>query len=114
MGADDVLFLEDPAFLEGDGYATALTLSKAVAGRGPISCSAAGRPSTTTGAKWSHGRGISRAAPVGAVLKLDIGDGPAVAERAVEGGREVVEVTLPAVITAAKASTSRGSPRSWA
>ena len=32
---------------------------------------------------------------VGAVVKLDIADGRAVAESLVEGGREVIEVPLP-------------------
>ena len=103
MGADDVLFLEDPAFLEGDGYATALTLSKAIARQGAdlVLC---GRQAIDddrgeVGPMVAEFLGLPH---VGAVLKLDIGDGTARAERAVEGGREVVEVTLPAVITAAK------------
>jgi electron transfer flavoprotein beta subunit len=37
---------------------------------------------------------------VGGIVKLDIENGKAVAESAVEGGREVVEVSLPAVFTA--------------
>jgi electron transfer flavoprotein beta subunit len=103
MGADDVLFLEDPAFLEGDGYATALTLSKAVARQGAdlVLCGrqAIDDDRAEVGPMVAEFLGLPH---VGAVLKLDIGDGTAVAERAVEGGREVVEVTLPAVITAAK------------
>jgi electron transfer flavoprotein beta subunit len=35
-------------------------------------------------------------------VKLDVADGKAVAEREIEGGREVVETTLPAVFTAQK------------
>jgi electron transfer flavoprotein beta subunit len=36
------------------------------------------------------------------VVKLDVADGKAIAEREVEGGREVVETRLPAVFTAQK------------
>ena len=36
------------------------------------------------------------------VVKLDVSDGKAIAEREIEGGREVVETTLPAVFTAQK------------
>jgi len=39
---------------------------------------------------------------VGAVAKLEIADGKGVAEREIEGGVEVVEFTLPAVVTADK------------
>lgn len=39
---------------------------------------------------------------VSVVVKLDVGDGKAVAEREVEGGREHVHTTLPAVFTAQK------------
>ncbi len=103
MGADDVLFLEDPAFLEGDGYATALTLSKAVARQGAdlVLCGrqAADDDRGEVGPMVAEFLGIPH---VGAVVKLDIGDGVVAVERAVEGGREVVEVTLPAVITAEK------------
>ena len=103
MGADDVLFLEDPAFLEGDGYATALALSKAVARQGAdlVLCGrqAIDDDRSEVGPMVAEFLGLPH---VGAVLKLDIADGAATAERAVEGGREVVEVPLPAVITAAK------------
>jgi len=39
---------------------------------------------------------------VSVVVKLDVAGGKAVAEREIEGGREVVETTLPAVFTAQK------------
>ena len=103
MGADDVLFLEDPAFLEGDGYATALTLSKAIASQAAdlVLCGrqAADDDRGEVGPMVAEFLGLPH---VGAVMKLDIGNGTVVAERAVEGGREVVEVTLPTVITAEK------------
>jgi electron transfer flavoprotein beta subunit len=39
---------------------------------------------------------------VSTIVKLDIAEGKAVAEREIEGGRETVETTLPAVFTAQK------------
>jgi electron transfer flavoprotein beta subunit len=39
---------------------------------------------------------------VSVVVKLDVAGGKAIAEREIEGGREVVETTLPAVFTAQK------------
>jgi len=39
---------------------------------------------------------------VSVVVKLDVGGGKAIAEREIEGGREVVETSLPAVFTAQK------------
>jgi electron transfer flavoprotein beta subunit len=39
---------------------------------------------------------------VSTIVKLDIADGKATAEREIEGGRETVETTLPAVFTAQK------------
>jgi electron transfer flavoprotein beta subunit len=39
---------------------------------------------------------------ISVVVKLDVAGGRAVAEREIEGGREVLETTLPAVFTAQK------------
>jgi electron transfer flavoprotein beta subunit len=39
---------------------------------------------------------------VSVVVKLDIADGKATVEREIEGGREVLETSLPAVFTAQK------------
>ena len=39
---------------------------------------------------------------VSVVVKLDIADGKATAEREIEGGREVLETSLPAVFTTQK------------
>jgi electron transfer flavoprotein beta subunit len=55
----------------------------------------------------SHGTGVMVAEllgvpAVGAVAKLEIADGKGRAEREIEGGIEVVEFTLPAVLTAEK------------
>jgi electron transfer flavoprotein beta subunit len=103
MGADEVLFLEDPAFQEGDGYATALALSMA-AGMEPADLILCGRQAIDDD-RGEVGPMVAQflnLPHVGGITKLDVTDGKALAERAIEGGREVVEVVLPAVMTAQK------------
>ncbi len=103
MGADEGLLIEDAEFLDGDGYATALALSRAVA-KEPFDVVLCGKQAI------DHDRGevgqmvaqFLELPHVGGVVKLDIADGRAVAECAIEGGKEVVEVELPAVFTAQK------------
>jgi electron transfer flavoprotein beta subunit len=101
MGADEALLLEGEAFQGGDGFTTALSLSKAVSmetfdiilcgrqamdeDRGEVG------PMVAQFLELPH---------VGGVVKLDIEGGKATAESAVEGRREVAEVELPAVFTA--------------
>jgi electron transfer flavoprotein beta subunit len=103
MGADEVLLLEDPAFQEGDGYSTALALSKAVAME-PADLILCGRQAIDDD-RGEVGPMVAQflnLPHVGGIVKLDVTEGIAVAERAIEGGREVVEVSLPAVMTAQK------------
>ncbi|MBA4416760.1 MAG: electron transfer flavoprotein subunit beta [Syntrophus sp. (in: bacteria)] len=103
MGADEALLLEDEAFLDGDGYATALALSRAAA-KEPFDIILCGRQAIDhdrgeVGQMVAQFLGLPH---VGNVVKLDIADGKAVAESAIEGGKEIVEVQLPAVFTAQK------------
>ncbi len=103
MGADEVLLLEDQAFLNGDGYATALVLGKAAA-KDSFDIILCGRQAIDddrgeVGQMVAQFLGLPH---VGSIIKLDIADGKAVAECATEGGREVIEVSLPAVFTAQK------------
>lgn len=48
---------------------------------------------------------------VSVVSKLEISDGKATAERDIEGGKEIVEITLPAVISAQKGLNSPRYPK---
>ena len=103
MGADAALLLENAAFLDGDGYSTALALSKAVA-KEPYDVVLCGRQAVDddrgeVGPMVAQFLGLPH---VGAVVKLDIGEGKAVAESLTESGREVIEVSLPAVFTVQK------------
>ena len=103
MGADEVLLLEDPAFQEGDGYSTALALSRAIAME-PADLILCGRQAIDDD-RGEVGPMVAQflnLPHVGGITKLDVAEGAAVAERAIEGGKEVVEVSLPAVMTAQK------------
>ncbi|MCG2739244.1 MAG: electron transfer flavoprotein subunit beta/FixA family protein [Syntrophaceae bacterium] len=103
MGADEAVLLEDEAFLAGDGYATALVLSRAIA-KEPFDIILCGRQAIDddrgeVGPMVAQFLGLPH---VGGIVKLDVADGRAVAEVAVEGGKETVEVQLPALFTAQK------------
>jgi electron transfer flavoprotein beta subunit len=111
MGADEALLLDDEAFQQGDGSSTALALSKAAAleafdiilcGRQAIDDDRAEvGPMVAQFLNLPH---------VGSIVKLDVEDGKAVAESAIEGGREVVEVVLPAVFTAERGLNEPRTP----
>ena len=103
MGADEALFLEDEAFQNGDGYSTALALSRAIS-KEPFDLILCGRQAidddrAEVGPMVSQFLGIPYA---GSVVKLDVADGKAVAECLIEAGKEIVELPLPAVFTAQK------------
>jgi electron transfer flavoprotein beta subunit len=103
MGADEAVLLEDQAFLNGDGYATALALSRAAALE-PYDFILCGKQAIDddrgeVGAMVAQFLGIPHA---GGIVKLDIGDGKAVVECLVDGARQTLEVPLPAVFTAQK------------
>jgi len=103
MGADEAVLLEDPAFLNGDGYATALALSRAAA-QEPFDLVLCGKQAIDddrgeVGAMVAQFLGIPH---VGGIVKLDVNGGKAVVEYLVDGARRTVEVELPAVFTAQK------------
>ncbi|MGD0232632.1 MAG: electron transfer flavoprotein subunit beta/FixA family protein, partial [Syntrophorhabdales bacterium] len=103
MGSDEAMLIDDEALLHGDGYSTALALSRAVA-REPFDIVLCGRQAIDddrgeVGAMVAQFLDVPH---VGGILKLDIGDGIARAECATEGGRDVIEVGLPAVFVVEK------------
>ena len=103
MGADEAVLLEDEAFLDGDGYATALALSRAIA-KEPFDIILCGRQAIDAD-RGEVGQMVAQLLGlphVGGIVKLDVADGKAIAEVAVEGGKETVQVQLPAVFTAQK------------
>jgi electron transfer flavoprotein beta subunit len=103
MGADEAVLLEDEAFLDGDGYATALALSRAIA-KEPFDIILCGRQAIDAD-RGEVGQMVAQLLGlphVGGIVKLDVADGKAIAEVTVEGGKETVQVQLPAVFTAQK------------
>jgi electron transfer flavoprotein beta subunit len=104
MGADAALLLDDPAFLDGDGRSTALVLSKAVS-KEPFDIILCGRQALDDD-RGEIGQMVAQLLNlphVGGVVGLDITDGKASAESEVEGGRVIMEVSLPAVFIVERA-----------
>jgi electron transfer flavoprotein beta subunit len=104
MGADEVYQLSDEAFLGGDAYATAKALAAAISRIGEYDAIFCGKQAVD---EDNAAVGIMLAElldlpHVSVVSELEISEGAARAERDVEGGKEVVETPLPAVITAQK------------
>jgi len=106
MGADEVYHLADPAFLGGDAYATAKALASAIqklGGYDVIFCGkqAVDEDNASVGVMLAEMLNLPH---VSVVTRLELAaDGKSIrAEREIEGGREVVQSSLPAVITAQK------------
>ncbi len=101
MGADELILLEDEAFIEGDSWSTAYALAMAIKKIGKYDLIFCGRQA----ADWDAGQvgsGIAEILGLPSVTvarKIDITDGKARVERVVADGYEVVEVSLPALIT---------------
>jgi electron transfer flavoprotein beta subunit len=110
MGADELILLEDPAFIEGDSWSTALALAMAIKKIGQFDIIFCGRQAADTdagqvGAAIAEILGIPQ---VTVAKKVEVLDGKAKVERVTADGYEVVEVNLPALITV---SNELGEPR---
>ncbi len=101
MGADELILLEDEAFDEGDSWSTAYALAMAIKKIGEYDLVLCGRQA----ADWDTGQvgsGIAEILGLPSVTiarKIDITDSKAKVERVVSDGYEVVEISLPALIT---------------
>jgi electron transfer flavoprotein beta subunit len=101
MGADEGILLKDPAFTDADTYATAYLLAEAIKKVGAFDLILCGRQA----ADWDVGQvGLGMAELLGIpcvsiAQKLEVSDGRVLVERIVEGGYDVMEVDLPALIT---------------
>ncbi|NMA69732.1 MAG: electron transfer flavoprotein subunit beta/FixA family protein, partial [Desulfitobacterium sp.] len=103
MGADKAIAIEDPALEGSDEFVTANVLAKAIEGlsydiiiTGRI---AIDDGSSQVAVRLAEALGIPS---VSTVTKLEVDGSTATATRDIDGGSEVVEVPLPAVITAQK------------
>src|SRR4030066_2279406 len=101
MGADELVLLEDPAFIGGESWSNAYTLAMAIKKIGQFDLIFCGRQA----ADWDSGQvgsGIAEILGIPNVTlanKVEIADGKAKVERVIADGYQVIEVTLPALIT---------------
>jgi electron transfer flavoprotein beta subunit len=101
MGADELVLLEDPAFEGGDSWSTAQALAAAIKKIGEFDLIFCGRQA----ADWDAGQvgsGIAEILGIPSVTlakKVEVADGKAKIERVVTDGYQVLEVTLPALVT---------------
>ncbi len=110
MGADELVLLEDDAFAGGDSTSTAVALAAAIKKVGEYDIIFFGRQA----ADWDGGQvgsGVAEILGLPSVTlarKVEVSDGKARIERVVPDGYQVVEVSLPAVVTV---SNELGEPR---
>ncbi|MEE8194703.1 MAG: electron transfer flavoprotein subunit beta/FixA family protein [Dehalococcoidales bacterium] len=110
MGADELILLEDEAFADGDSWSTVYALAAAIRRIGSYDLILCGRQA----ADWDAGQvgsGIAEMLDLPSVTvarKIDISDGKIVVERVTSNGYEVIEASLPAVVTV---SSELGKPR---
>ncbi len=101
MGADELVLLEDDAFADSDSWSTAYALAMAIKKIGEFDVIFCGRQA----ADWDAGQvgsGIAQILGLPCVTvakKIETTDGKAKVERVMPDGYEVIEVSLPAVIT---------------
>lgn len=105
MGADKAVHLSDPAFEKIDTYGVALALAQALKGMeyDLILCGkqAVDDDAAQVGPMLAELLELPQATVV-TKLELDVANKKATAYRQIEGGTEVIELSLPAVITAQK------------
>jgi len=103
MGVDKAVLVSDPALENADEWTNAEVLAKAVS-QLPYDIILAGRIAIDDGASQIGVRlaEILNVPSISSILKLDIDGTQATATREIDGGTEVIEVSLPAVLTAQK------------
>ncbi len=107
VGADKVYLLSDIAFAGADTLATAYTLAKAIEMIGDVDLIICGKQAidgdtAQVGPGIATRLGIPQLTYVSKVRQIDPAQKKIVVERMLEGGREVVESSLPALITVMK------------
>jgi len=101
MGADELVLLEDEAFTEGDSWSTAYALAMAIKKIGEYDLIFCGREASDSNAGQT-GSGIAEILGlpcITLVKKIDIADSKARVERVTEDGYEVIEASLPLLLT---------------
>lgn len=103
MGSDDAILINDPSLENPDEWVAAEVLAKAIS-QIPYDIILTGRIAVDDGS----GQVAVRLADalnipsVSSILKLEVEDGKAAVTREIDGGTELIEVGLPAVLTAQK------------
>lgn len=105
MGADEGILLSDRAFAGADTWATSFTLAQAIKKIGRYDLIFCGRQAidgdtAQVGPELAEHLDLPQVTYVRKIISLD--HEKAVVERALEDGYEVIEVALPAVLTAVK------------
>lgn len=103
MGCDEAVLVNDPALDSPDEWVTAKVLARAVS-QLPYDIILTGRIAVDDGSAQVAIRMADELdiPSVSCILKLEIEGGKALATREIDGGTELVEVSLPAVLTAQK------------
>jgi len=105
LGADEAILLSDQAFAGADTLATSYTLAKAIEKIGPFDIILCGRQ-TADGDTGQVGPELAEWLSIPVVTNVrkihEIGEGSAKLERMTEEGYEVVEMSLPGLITVVK------------
>lgn len=104
MGADEAVLLQHAEAAFADAATTARVLAEAARARGPFDLLFFGKQAVD---RDQHGVGPMVATLLGIpclteIVKLEIADGKVTAEREVEGGREILEASLPCAVTCQK------------
>ncbi|UCG54077.1 MAG: electron transfer flavoprotein subunit beta/FixA family protein [Dehalococcoidia bacterium] len=110
MGADELILLEDEAFVDGDSWSTANVLARTIAKISEYDIILCGRQSADRDA-GQIGSGIAEMLKLPVITlarKIDIVGEKALVERVTDDGYETIETTLPTVITV---SNEIGEPR---
>jgi electron transfer flavoprotein beta subunit len=103
MGCDQAVLVNDPAIESPDEWVAAEILAKAIS-QIPCDIILAGRIAVDDGSSQVAVR-LAEALDipsVSSILKLEAGEGKAAVTREIDGGTELIEVSLPAVLTAQK------------
>ena len=110
MGADELILLEDPAFVDGDSWSTAYALAAAIRKLGQFGLIFCGRQA----ADWDSGQVGSCIAEILGLPQITLArkieaEGSKVkVEKVTADGYEVVEAAMPALVTV---SNELGEPR---
>ena len=110
MGADELILLEDEAFTKGDSWSTAYALAMAIKKVGTYDIIFCGRQASD----WDAGQvgtGIAEILGLPSVTvakKVEIVDSKTKVERVTADGTEIIETSLPALLTV---TNELGEPR---